>query len=219
MLDKLDDLGDAAKAADKLEDISDGTKLLPPPKELGDVVHWDGVIRSTDEIFDPSKYKMLDGEKLGDFGESVVEGMLRKKEFGDYDTFYAVQNKSGNGVDIVATNKKGDVYIAEVKSTQQDKLWNNGNPRDIGLKGDQKTMGGKEYSEDRLDRAAQGDDGYTDGTSTEEAIKAQEAIENAKANGNKIEHKKIDVHVDNDGNLRDTPKVKDWKKPPKKKGK
>ncbi|MBU2946290.1 hypothetical protein [Zobellia uliginosa] len=84
----------------------------------------------------------------------------------------------------------------------------------------QREMGGEKYTNDRLNRAAKEEDGYTDGKSTEEAKKAQKAIKKAERNGNKIEHKKIDVHVDKDGNLRDTPKAKDWKaKPPKTKAK
>ncbi|WP_271782004.1 hypothetical protein [Aquimarina algiphila] len=216
MLNKAEDIADGAKVLDK---INDGNKIDLPriePKVLEDVTYVDDVIRSTDEVFDYSKYKLMDGEKIGDFGEGVVEGMLRKEEFGGYDTFYRVQNKSGNGVDIVATNKKGDVYIAEVKTTQQDRLWNKGETKDIPLSKPQREMGGEKYSTDRLERAANKDDGYTDGKSTSEAKKAKEAIKEAKANGNKIEHKKIDVHVDKDGNLRNIPKVKEWKaKPPK----
>ncbi|GAD08311.1 hypothetical protein PORCAN_1949 [Porphyromonas crevioricanis JCM 13913] len=45
--------------------------------------------------------------------------------------------------------------------TQQDKLWNGGKTKEIPLSKDQRQMGGEHYTNDRLNRAANGDDGYT----------------------------------------------------------
>jgi hypothetical protein len=53
--------------------------------------------------FNLSKYKKLQGEKLGDFGEKVAADYYRSL---GYDEFFKVQNPSGNGVDIVARNSK-----------------------------------------------------------------------------------------------------------------
>ena len=212
--DKLDDLGDTAKGLEKIQDgseivIHDGLNEFAPQK-LGDVVN-----DANGGIFKLDDYKLKDGQKLGDFGEEVVEDMLRKD---GYETFYRVQNNSGNGVDIVAKNANGDIMKMEVKTTQQDRLWNNGDPKDIPMSKTQRELGGENYTTDRLDKAAKKDDGYKKGNSSDEAKKAQDAIKDAKADGNKIEHKKADVHVDKDGNLRDKPKSKDWEaKPPKKK--
>lgn len=211
--DKLDDAADAAKVAENIDDVADTAKAAEnaasvanaadnapnKPVQLGDVIH------KTD-VFDYKAHKMLDGEKLGDFGERVVEDMLRAE---GYDRFYRVQNKSGNGVDIVAKKPNGDMIIAEVKSTKQTKKWNNGDTKDLPLSKDQKA-GGRKYSDDRLQRAANEEDGYTDGVSSVEAEKAQKAMRAAKKKGAEIEYKKYDVYVDGDGNLRGNPEVRDW---------
>lgn len=153
---------------------------------------------------------MKQGEKLGVFGEEVVEEMLKKE---GYERFYKVQNNSGNGVDIIAKKSNGDILKAEVKSTQQERYWNKGNPKEIPLRGEQKTMGGEKYTNDRLNRAANGEDGYTDGKSTAEAKKALKDLAKAKRNKNIIKNKKYDVLVDKKGNLRTNPIEREWKKP------
>ncbi|WP_042226286.1 hypothetical protein, partial [Porphyromonas crevioricanis] len=136
-------------------------KLEPPVKNIDEF------------LFDYKKYRLREGEKLGDFGETIAKDYYRSL---GYDEFYAVQNKSGNGVDIVARNSQtGDMVKAEVKTTQQDKLWNGGKTKEIPLSKDQRQMGGKHYTNDRLNRAANGDDGYTDGRSSEQAEMALEA--------------------------------------------
>lgn len=128
-----------------------------------------------------------------------------------YDEFYAVQNKSGNGVDIVARNSQtGDMIKVEVKTTQQDKLWNNGEPKEIPLKGDQKTMGEESYTNDRLNRAANAEDGYTDGKSSQNAKKALEMQEEAALNGSNVKTEKLDIYVDKEGNLRTDPTPRKW---------
>ena len=71
-------------------------------------------------------------------------------------------------------------------------------------------MGGAEYTDSRLNRAAKGDNGYTDGVSTQQAKEAQDAIRDAELNGAKIEYEKVDVHVDKDGLLRGDPVIRSW---------
>jgi len=111
-----------------------------------------------------------------------------------FDKFYRVQNRSGNGVDIVARNSEtGAMKKIEVKTTQQKRLWADGTKKEIPLKGDQKTMGGEEYTNDRLTRAAEKEDGYTDGVSSKEAEEAKEALRQAKDAGKPIDVEKHDI--------------------------
>ncbi len=106
------------------------------------------------------------------------------------------------------------MIVVEVKSTQQRRLWDNGRMKDIPMSEAQKA-GGEAYSDSRLNRAAEGEDGYTDGKSTIEAIKAQEAIEAAKGNGASVEYRKYDVYLDETGVLRAEPQQRPWEAPSK----
>ena len=163
---------------------------------------------SGDASFDYTQYKLKDGEKLGDFGENVAADMYKGK---GYDEFYAVQNKSGNGVDVVARNSEtGNMVKAEVKTTKQDRLWNDGNPREIPMSKAQKEMGGENYTNDRLNRAAKGEDGYTDGVSSQQAKEALKMQEKAELSGAEVKTEKVDIYVDKDGNLRDNPIIREW---------
>ena len=163
---------------------------------------------SGDASFDHTQYKLKDGEKLGDFGEDVATDMYKSK---GYDEFYAVQNKSGNGVDIVARNSEnGNIVKAEVKTTKQDRLWNDRNPREIPMSKAQKEMGGENYTNDRLNRAAKGEDGYTDGVSSQQAEKALEDQREAILNGSEVKTEKVDIYVNKDGTLRDKPITRKW---------
>ena len=163
---------------------------------------------SSDEPFDHTKYKLKDGERLGDFGEDVAADMYKSK---GYDEFYAVQNKSGNGVDIVARNSEnGNIVKAEVKTTKQDRLWNDGDPREIPMSKAQKEMGGENYTNDRLNRAAKAEDGYTDGVSSQQAEKALEDQREAILNGSEVKTEKVDIYVNKDGTLRDKPITRKW---------
>ena len=163
---------------------------------------------SSDTSFDHTKYKLKDDEKLGDFGEDVAADMYKSK---GYDEFYAVQNKSGNGVDVVARNSEnGNMVKAEVKTTKQDRLWNDGNPREIPMSKAQKEMGGENYTNDRLNRAAKAEDGYTDGVSSQQAKEALKMQEKAELSGAEVKTEKVDIYVDKDGNLRDNPIIREW---------
>jgi hypothetical protein len=98
----------------------------------------------------------------------------------------------------------------EVKTTQQENLWNNGNPKEIPMSKDQKGMGGDNYTNDRLNKAAKEDDGYTDGESSKQAEAALEAQKQAKKNGAEVKTEKLDIYVDNDGNLLGDPVPRKW---------
>ena len=160
------------------------------------------------DSFDYKLYKLKEGEKLGDFGEEVAKKYYQSQ---GYDEFYRVQNPSGNGVDIVARNSQnGDMVKVEVKTTQQGKLWNGGDTKEIPMSKDQRTMGGEDYTNDRLNRAANGDDGYTDGASTDQAKAVKRAQEQAEIDGADIKTEKLDIYVDKDGNLRGNPVPRKW---------
>ncbi|WP_196296401.1 hypothetical protein [Porphyromonas gulae] len=94
--------------------------------------------------------------------------------------------------------------------TQQDKLWNGGKTKEIPLSKDQRQMGGEHYTNDRLNRAANGDDGYTDGRSSEQAEMALEAQREAINNGAEVKTEKIDIYVDQNGRLRGEPQIRKW---------
>ena len=157
--------------------------------------------------FNKDIYKLKNKEKLGDFGENIAKDYYESK---GYDTFYKVQNPSGNGVDIVAVNSKnGNMIKVEVKTTQQDKLWNNGRTKEIPMSKDQQ-KGGKYYTNDRLKRAEKKEDGYTDGKSSDEAKKAIKAQKEAKKKSAKVETEKLDIYVDKNGELRSDPIPRKW---------
>ena len=166
------------------------------------------MVDDAEKAFDYSKYVLKEGEKLGDFGETVAKDMYKSQ---GYDTFYNVQNKSGNGVDVVAANSKnGNVVRAEVKTTQQDKLWNEGNTKPIPLSKEQRELGGEDYTNSRLDRAARSQNGYTDGVSSQQAKDAKDAIRDAIGNGAEVKTEKVDVYVDQAGNVRGDPVIREW---------
>ena len=142
---------------------------------------------------------MLPGETLGDFCERVIKEYLKSQGF---DKFYEVQNRSGNGVDIIAEKTKThEVKIIEVKGTQSESKWNEGQSKELPLSKDQKA-GGKTYSESRLNRAKNGDDGWKNEPETQaNAEDAIDAIERAKKKGT-ISYEKYDVYVDEQGAIR-----------------
>jgi len=74
-------------------------------------------------------------------------------------------------------------------------------------------MGGEEYTNSRLKRAAEGEDGYTDGTSSERAKNALKAQRQASKSGAEIKTEKLDIYFDKDGNQRGNPVPREWKKP------
>jgi len=205
----------AAKVAGTVNDVIEATKTVGGKLQEGLLEKLPKPIKGVfgkgaeevEKVFDFNKYKLKEGEKLGDFGENVAKDYYRSK---GYDKFYEVQNPSGNGVDIVAQNSKnGDMVKVEVKTTQQDKFWNNGETKEIPMSKDQKA-GGETYTNDRLNRAAKGDDGYTDGISSEQAQAALKAQDEALFNGSEIRTEKLDIYVDKGGSLHSDPVPRKW---------
>jgi len=179
-LDKINKLGKVSKALDSISDISKVGRKLEDTSSLSIKL-----LRSKKTT-----------ERIGDFGERIVKEDLQAKGF---DRFFEVQNASGNGVDIIAKNSKtGEIIAAEVKSTQQARYWDNGQMKNIPLSNDQK-LGGESFTYDRLYKAINGEDGYTDTHTQREASEAFEAIQQAKAEG-KLRFEKHDVYIDADGN-------------------
>ncbi len=155
-----------------------------------------GLFKRGNKVF---SLEMMEGEKLGDFCERLIKEYLKSQGF---DKFYEVQNKSRNGVDIIAENTQtGEVKVIEVKGTQSEAKWNNGQTKELLLSKDQQA-GGEAYSESRLNRAKNGDDGWKNEPETQaNAKQAKQAIEQARDNGS-LSYEKYDVYVDENGSIR-----------------
>ncbi|WP_053056800.1 MmcB family DNA repair protein [Tenacibaculum mesophilum] len=59
--------------------------------------------------------QMVDGMKMGDWGEKVASKYLAKN---GHSILGSVQNASGHGFDLVTKTAKGDINIIEVKTSQ-----------------------------------------------------------------------------------------------------
>jgi len=123
------------------------------------------------------------GEK-GRCGEKLAKQDLIGEGF---DEVMEIQNNSGHGIDLIGRNSKtGEVKVWEVKTTEGATA--------PSLKGDQSSMGGAKYTNDRLQRAANGQGNYG---------KVPEAVKNAKKardwieDADKITHEKREVFIDN----------------------
>jgi len=128
--------------------------------------------------------RRLTTKEIGDLAETQAERDLMAQ---GYSTIYKVQNKSGNGVDLVGVNANGGTKTVEVKA--------NG----AGLNRDQANMGGRRYAESRLRDAANRTGRYKTLTRTQrkDARKARVAIRND--SNPKYEVWKYDV--DQNGNV------------------
>ncbi len=127
--------------------------------------------------------KKNSGEK-GRCGEWLAKMDMAQDGF---DEIVAVQNNSGHGVDLIGRNSAtGEVKVWEVKTTDGVKT--------TDLSKTQKTMGGKDFTNDRLDRAATGKGNYGKvPEAMKNAEKAKDWIEDA--NG-KVSYEKREVFVD-----------------------
>jgi hypothetical protein len=122
----------------------------------------------------------------GKCGEALAKEDLIKDGYTDV---MEVQNKSGHGVDLMGRNANGDVRVLEVKTTDGTTA--------PGLKGDQASMGGKDFTDSRLGRAANGEGHYKN---SPEAIangnKGLKWLDQAKQQGKTVEYKKHDVFIE-----------------------
>ena len=107
-----------------------------------------------------------------------------------FDEVVEVQNKSGHGIDIIGRNSQtGEVKVWEVKTTDGTIA--------PSLSKDQASMGGAEYTKDRLGRAAGGNGNY--GKVPEAMVnadKAQDWIKKAERSGKSPIYEKREVFVD-----------------------
>ena len=125
--------------------------------------------------------KSISNKRIGDIGEGYVIGDLKKQGF---DQVVQIQNRSGNGVDVIARNSQtGEVRVIEVKTTRGNTL--------PGLSNKQK-LGGAKYTGSRLKRAIAGK--YEPTTTPAQAEEAQNWIKQASAQ-NKLIYKVQGVHL------------------------
>lgn len=122
----------------------------------------------------------------GKCGESLAKQDLINDGYTDV---MEVQNASGHGVDLMGRNANGDVRVLEVKTTDGTTA--------PGLKGDQASMGGKGFTDSRLDRAANGKGHYKNSPEAiANGIKGQEWLKTAEKTGKKVDYKKHDVFIE-----------------------
>ena len=141
----------------------------------------------------------------GKCGEWLAKQDLHNEGYTD---IIEVQNKSGHGVDVMGRNANGDVKVYEVKTTDT----NSAPP----FSKQQKSMGGKDFTDDRLGKAANGEGHYKNSPQAKEnALKGKRWLEGAGENGKKVEHKKYDVYIEDpkDGCIKKKAEEKPWDKP------
>ena len=128
---------------------------------------------------------------IGDIGEGYIAGELKKE---GYTEFVYLQNSSGHGVDIIAHNPDtGDTMSVEVKTTR------NASKTSVPLTGDQRTLGGKDYTSDRIETLeSQIKAGRKGAVSQEDINKVRGWIDKSRKNGS-MKYQKTLVHVQRDG--------------------
>lgn len=123
----------------------------------------------------------------GKCGEKLAKQDMIQEGF---DQVVEVQNNSGHGVDLIGRNSKtGEVKVWEVKTT--------GGDRAPSLSKEQARMGGKKYTDSRLERAAEGRGNYGKvPEAMESAEKVQDWISKAKRSGKPVTYEKREVFID-----------------------
>jgi len=199
-------------AAWELIPVGKGAKIL---KKGGEAT---GILKKTDEAADAAKEVAktgkggrVDGPKkrpweIGKCGEWLAKNDLREQ---GYDEILEVQNKSGHGVDVVGRNSQtGEVKVLEVKTTSTDAA--------PPLSKDQREMGGKDYTDSRVERAAKGKGHYKNSPAARaNALKVQGWLDDAGKLGNKVSHEKYDVFIEDpaQGCIKKKAKGSPWLKP------
>jgi hypothetical protein len=179
-VNKLEHAAEAAQKANKsgqaAADASKGANLTP---ESG------GAGKTPQNGKDGGKSKNSRSGEIGKCGEWLARNALIQDE--GFDQVVEVQNNSGHGMDLIGRNSEtGAVKVLEVKTTTTASA-----PE---LSKAQKELGGKNFTNSRLDRAARGVGNYG---------KVPAAMKNAriaqrwinKANG-KVSYEKREVFVD-----------------------
>lgn len=123
------------------------------------------------------------GEK-GKCGEWLARQDMMQEGFDDV---IEVQNNSGHGIDLIGRNSKtGEVKVWEVKTTDGGSA--------PSLSKDQREMGGEKYTNNRLERAAEGRGNY--GKVPEAMANGEKAQKWLKGAGNKVSYEKREVFID-----------------------
>jgi hypothetical protein len=106
-----------------------------------------------------------------------------------YTDVMEVQNKSGHGVDVMGRNANGDVRVLEVKTTDGTSA--------PSLSKQQGDMGGKDFTDDRLKRAANAEGHYKNSPDAKaNALRGQRWLQDAAAKGKKVSYEKYDMFID-----------------------
>ncbi|RYH54387.1 MAG: hypothetical protein EON54_13030 [Alcaligenaceae bacterium] len=161
--------------------------------------------RSKEGGYTPGKGRNANGK----CGEWQARRDLESEGFDVID----VQNKSGHGIDVVGRNPKtGDVRVLEVKTTQTDVA--------PPLTGAGKSMGGLEFTRDRLEKALEGKGHWQNQPELKaNAEKLDEWLKDAKRRGAKVTPEKYDVYVEDPDKgciKRKDSKSSPWEAPSKK---
>jgi len=64
---------------------------------------------------------VLTNQQIGDIGEDISRAFLRDNNHTD---IFAIQNRSGNGIDIVSRTPDGRLAFAEVKTSRTGNIGN-----------------------------------------------------------------------------------------------
>lgn len=163
------------KARKKLEELMGADKL--PKKDAPEPEKPKGKSEDNAQV-----KKKNTGEK-GKCGEWLAKMDMIEEGF---DEVISVQNNSGHGIDLIGRNSQtGEVKVWEVKTTD--------GARPPGLQGDQRKLGGVDFTSDRLGRATRGDGNYGKVPEAQaNARKTQKWIE--RANG-RVTYEKREVFV------------------------
>lgn len=127
-----------------------------------------------------------------------------------YTDVIEVQNKSGHGVDVMGRNANGDVRVLEVKTTDGVTA--------PPLSKEQASMGGKDFADDRLGKAANAKGHYKNSPEAKaNALKGQGWLNSAAEKGKKVSYEKYDVFIEDpkEGCIKKDAKSSPWdaKKP------
>lgn len=179
-------LGLGSKAAGTAAKPSTAASPTQPPKSAQSPSAAAGPAKGTGGGYSPGKGR----NAIGRCGEHLAKQDLHKD---GYTEIVEVQNKSGQGIDVVGRNSNGDVRMLEVKTTEGAVA--------PPLRGAQASMGGTGFTTDRLAKAAAGAGHYANSPDAiANAMKVQDWLIQAKRAGKKIEPLKHDVFIEDINN-------------------
>lgn len=173
-----------SQARSKIDDLMSASKAKPELPKKDPQVKDKPKEKSTGEDKNNAQVKKKNSGEKGKCGE-----WLAKMDMIDdgFDEVVSVQNNSGHGIDLIGRNSQtGEVKVWEVKTTD--------GARPPNMSRDQRSLGGKDFAQDRLGRAARGEGNYGKVPEAQaNARKSQKWIE--RANG-RVTYEKREVFVD-----------------------